>query len=65
MQNVLKLEQLDLDRRLKEARKSDGSIDYEDIAKLCYKIARHIEIEKSFKYSIEVIRFKLNKSEDN
>lgn len=63
MQNVLKLERLDLDRRLKEAYKSDEPYDYEEISKLCYKIAKHIEVKESFKYSINVLRFKLNKNE--
>lgn len=61
MVNLIRLENLDLDRRLEEARRHDNFNDYEDIAKLCYRLARHMQQKDTFEYSIHVVKNKLKR----
>ena len=61
--NVIRLEKLDLDRRLEEAKRNDNLNDYEGIAKLSYKIASNIRQKESFEYSIYIVKNKLKKFE--
>lgn len=63
MVNLIRLENLDLDKRLEEARRHDNFNDYEDIAKLCYRLARHMQQKENFEYSIHVVKNKLKKYE--
>lgn len=64
MVNLTRLELIDLDKRLEEAKRHDNFNDYEDIAKLCYRIARHMQQKETFEYSIHVVKNKLKKFED-
>lgn len=63
MVNLIRLENLDLDRRLEETRRHDNFNDYEDIAKLCYRIAIHMQNKEAFEYSIHLIKNKTKKFE--
>lgn len=54
---------MDLDKRLEEAKKRDSFEDYEDIAKLCYRIARHIQSKEAFEYSMHIVKNKTKKFE--
>ena len=63
MQRVVMLERIDLDRRLEEAKKRDSFEDYEGIAKLCYRIARHMQNKEAFEYSMHVVKNKAKKFE--
>lgn len=63
MQRVVMLERMDLDRRLEEAKKGDNPEDYENIARLCYRLARHMNNKEAFEYSIHVIKNKTKKFE--
>lgn len=64
MQRVVMLERMDLDRRLEEAKKRDSFEDYEGIARLCYRLARHTQNKEAFEYSINVIKNKTKEAID-
>ena len=49
-------ERKELDYRLKKAHQSNNPQDYEEIAKLCYRIARHLEQNEDFEFSIAVLK---------
>lgn len=61
MMNVIRLEKLDLDRRLEEAKRHDDFSDYEGIAELCYRLSRHMQQKECFEYSIYIVKNKLKK----
>lgn len=61
MRNVIRLEKLDLDRRLEEAKRHDDFNYYEGIANLCYKLARHMQQKECFEYFIYIVKNKLKK----
>lgn len=64
MRNVIRVEKLDLDRRLEEAKRHDDFNDYEDIAELCYRLARHMQQKECFEYSIYIVKNKSKKLEN-
>lgn len=53
---LVRCEKEDLDYRLKKTLSSDNPQAYEEIAKLCYRIARHLEQKEDFEFSVRVLK---------
>lgn len=49
-------ERIELEYRLKKAKQSNKPQDYEEIGKLGYRIARHMEQKEDFEFSIAVLK---------
>lgn len=49
-------EKRDLEYRLKNTLQDDNPQSYEEIAKLCYRIAKHLEQKEDFEFSISVLK---------
>lgn len=49
-------ERIELEYRLRKAKQSNKPQDYEEMARLCHSIAKHMEQKEDFEFSIAVLK---------